>query len=291
MVYNKEFRDFVSEKFNVIFKTYYLPDQSYITRLLYSLNGSESNSYDECQKLIIKEFKYLKKNGVIDYSIKKYVISCLNQLLWINSLLEQGEIANTEEEIEEMFDYIPPKIEGNDWVVSKVNNRGVYFYRLDGFNDTRIIINSENIKDIATSLSQVEQTYLNTLKDNHKQPAKKNTRSNSRSKESSLFKSYELQEKCLNVLKEIEYPILDVNGAFLGVAGMKGAIVVWFDKCKVLGFIKKEKKFESRNLIAKEVMAIIPNLEIEGSSFSKNYSAKKYKIEICKNLEQIHKRQ
>jgi hypothetical protein len=99
-----------------------------------------------------------------------------------------------------------------------------------------------------------------------------------------LFKSKELEIKCLNVLKEIKHPVLDIDGRFIG---SKGAIVIWYDKCKFLGFILTDFSNKGRVEVAKGVMNLIPDLSIEGSTFSKFYKAKKYRDEIEQKLEQI----
>ena len=99
----------------------------------------------------------------------------------------------------------------------------------------------------------------------------------------SLFITKELEAKCLNVLKEITCPVLDVKGHFIGKHGSKGAIVVWYDNCNRLGFISKINTYP-RDIVAKQVMNLIPNLSIEGSNFDKSPKAKKYIEDIEQKL-------
>jgi len=277
---NEKFRAVINDKFKLEVKDFYLPDQTYINHLIASLDKVEANSYNKSHVGFISEYKYCKNIGIVP-SINVFAEGCLSQLLWINSILESGQIATSEVELDEKFDYLTPRMPGNPWVLEMVTKKSVRFCGDEPFQDSRVIINSENIIDIALALLIVLET------DEEVSDEKPST---SKSNESSLFKSLELQRICLEVLKEIEHPVLTVDGRFIDKPGMKGAIVIWFDRCSAFGFISK-KITKSRNLIAKEVMAIIPDLEIEGSSFSKVYIAKKYKEEIKQKLKQIHKKQ
>ena len=98
-----------------------------------------------------------------------------------------------------------------------------------------------------------------------------------------------MEIKCLNVLKEIEHPVLDVDGRFIDKFGMKGAIVIWYDYCKKQGFISNDI-INRRGIVAKAVMNIIPGLSIEGSTFEKPPVALKYKDDIEQKLEQFLKK-
>jgi len=205
-------------------------------------------------------------------SIKKFIVGCLNQLLWVNSILESGKCAVTIEDLEEEFDYKTPTMLGDSWTLDKVTKKGVFFRGDEPFLDSRVIINSENIIVIALALSTVLEKY------------NKHTAAN----DSSLFISKELENNCLNVLKELEQPVLDIDGKFLNEHGMKGAVVIWYDKCKFLGFTSKATR--NRDEIAIVIMELIPNLKIEGSLFDKSGKAKKYKNEIELKLSQISRK-
>ena len=280
MEYNKEFRKVVKEKFKVDVRKNYLPDQTYINLLIASLNKVEANSYNQSHIGFISEYKYLKGAGVLQ-PIKEYVTGCLNQLLWINSILESGKLARTEEDLEEEFDYKTPTMLGDSWTLNLVTKKGVFFRGAEPFQDSRVIINSENITEIAIALSTIAQQYGEYLSTQKNEQAKSIVIPN----ESSLFTSKKLEIKCLKVLKELKYPILDIDGKFLNEHGMKGAIVIWFDKCSSLSFTLKASR--NRVEVAKAVMKIIPNLEIEGSSFDKTPKAIKYKKDIEQKLSQL----
>lgn len=283
---NVKFREVVKDKFNIDIKNNFLPDQTYINRLIASLEKTESNNYSQCYNSFISEYEYLKKIGFL-LSIKSFTKGCLNQLLWINTILESGKVANKEEELEEKFDYSTPTMHGNPWTLDKVTKKGVYFRGDDPYQDVRVIINSDNIIDIAIALSNVNQKYNEHITaKKQKQDISKAKLVASKTNESTLFKSKDLEIKCLNVLKDINHPVLDIRGGFIGKTGMKGAIVVWYYFCKKLGFISTEIK-NTRGVVAKEVMKLIPNLSIEGSSFDKEHKAKKYKEDIEEKLAQI----
>lgn len=277
MHYNQKFRDVVKDKFEVDIKNRYFSDQKYINHLITSLDCAEANSYINSKGAFKSEHGYNNSN-TSKKSLRNFVNGCLNQLLWINSILESGKIAVTAEELNEMFDYLTPTFDGTPWTLEKVTKKGVYFRGNELSKDSRVIINPENIVDITLALLAV----LNEAKELSDVRAV-----NSKLKDSKLFISKELQGKCLAVLKEIEHPILTVDGSFLNKSGMKGAIVIWYDKCRVLGFISKEIS-TTRSSIAKEVMNIIPGLSIENSNFSKLNVAKKYKKEIEQKLVQIY---
>lgn len=280
MQYNEEFRKVVKEKFKVDIRENYLPDQTYIYLLIASLNRVEANSYSQSQAGFISEYKYLEGIGTLQ-SIKEFVDGCLNQLLWIDTILESGKLARTEEEFKEEFNYETPIMLGDSWTLNKVTKKGVFFHGAEPFQDSRVIINSENIIEITIALSKVEQQY--TAKKNEQ--AKSVVISDPKANDSSLFISKELETKCLNILKEIDHPILNVDGNFMNKFGMKGGIVVWYDKCLSLHFISNNSR--NRDKIAKEVMKIIPDLSIDGSSFHKSPDAKKYKEEIEQKLSQV----
>ncbi len=281
---NVKFREVVKDKFKYDIKNNYLPDQTYINRLIASLDKVEANSYNQSHIGFIFEYKYCERIDTL-LSIKAFVNGCLNQLLWINTILESDTFVTNKEGLNERFDYETPIIPGNPWTLDKVTIKGVYFRGDEMYKDSRVIINSENIIEITIALSSVTQLYGENIAAEKSKEAKSVVMSSSKAKESSLFKSLDLQNKYLNVLKEIKYPLLDVNGRFL-IDGSKGAIVIWYDKCNYLGFISNEIK-KTRDVIAKEVMNIIPNLSIDGSLFDKTAKAKKYKDEIEQKLEQI----
>jgi hypothetical protein len=278
------FREIVKEKFHCDIKNFYLPDQTYINRLIASLNKVEVNSYNQFHDGFLSEYRYLKSGGILQ-SIQAFVDGYLNQLLWINTILESGEFAKNVDELEEKFDYKTPVMLGSPWTLYKVSKKGVFFRGEEPFQDSLVRINSENIIEIALALSTVTKLYSEHIATEKSKPGKSVVVSSSKTKGSSLFKSLDLQNKCLNVLKEIKYPLLDVNGRFLK-DGLKGAIVIWYDKCNHLGFISNEIK-RPRDVIAKEVMKIIPNLSIEGSLFDRTAVAKKYKDEIMQKLAKI----
>ena len=283
MLYNDDFRKVIADKLNRDIKKIYLPDQTYINRLINSLNKVEANNYSQSHIGFISEYRYLKSVGILQ-SIQAFVDGCLNQLLWINTILESGMYASTEVELEEMFDYVTPIMLGNPWILDKVTKKGVFFRGDEPFQDSRVIINSDNIIDITIGLSRVEQHYNELLAAKKSKPDKSVVMSSSIAKESSLFKSIELQSECLNVLKEISNPILDPRGHFLGSLGMIAAIVLWYEKCKVLGFISNETK-NTRAARAKEIMKIIPDLTFVPNNFSQHTVANKYKAEIEQKLE------
>lgn len=280
------FREIVKEKFKEDIKDIYFPDQTYINSLIASLDKAESNSFSQCYNSFISEYEYLKRSGFL-LSIKSFTEGCLNQLLWINTILESGKVVNKEEELEDEFDYITPSMTGDPWTLYKVSKKGVFFRGEEPFQDSRVIIKSEDIIEITLALSKVTKLYSEHIAAEKSKPGKSVVVSSSKTKGSSLFKSLDLQNKCLNVLKNIKYPVLDINGHFIGDFAMKGAIVVWYTKCKVLGFISKDINDKNRDDIAAEVMKIIPYLSIEGSYFSDEPVAKKYKKEIEKKLELI----
>lgn len=275
------FINLVKEKFNIEARENYLPDRIYINRLIASLDRVEANSYSQSQTGFISEYKYLKGAGILQ-SIKEFVGGCLNQLLWINSILESGKHAGTIEDLEEEFDYKTPTMLGDPWTLDKVTKKGVFFCGAEVFQDSRVI-NSENIIEITIALSTVAQQYGEHIAAKNNEQDKSVVISGPKSNHSSLFISKELETKCLNVLKEITYPVLDINGQFMDKFGMKGAIVIWYDYCKRYGLISKEVK-NRRHIVAKEVMNIIPNLSIDGSSFDKSSGIKKYEEEIKQKL-------
>jgi len=287
MNHNDKFRKVVKEKFKEDIKDIYLPDQTYINRLIASLDKAESNSYSQCYNSFISEYEYLKRSGFL-LSIKSFTEGCLNQLLWINTILESGMYASTEEELEEMFDYVTPIMLGNPWILGKVTKKGVCFRGEEPFQDSRVRINSENIIEITLALSKVTKLYSEHIAAKKSKPGKSVVVSSSKTKGSTLFKSLDLQNKCLNVLKEITNPVLDRDGHFINQTIMKGAINIWFKKCLVLGFISNEfKKIMTNSLVATEVMKIIPNLSIDRTTFSKTPKAIKFKADIERNLENI----
>ncbi|HCE54402.1 MAG TPA: hypothetical protein DER05_05085 [Lutibacter sp.] len=276
MQYNDVFRKVIVDKFKCDIKKTYQPDHKYINQLIASLNKVEANSYNQSHVGFISEYKYLESVGSLN-SIEAFVNGCLYQLLWINTILESGKFASTEEELEEEFDYLTPSMLGNPWTLHKVTKNGVCFRGDEPFQESRVIFNSDNIIEIALELSTVVEKN---------EQVKSVATSGSKASESSLFKSKDLEIKCLNVLKEIEHPVLDVAGRFIDKFGMKGAIVIWYDYCKKLGFISNDI-INRRGIVAKAVMNIIPGLSIEGSTFEKPPIAKKYKDDIEHKLAQI----
>jgi len=281
MQYNEEFRQVVKERFKFGIKTNYLPDQKYINRLIASLDRVEANSYYLSETAFISEFNYLKENDILK-SIKIFVDGCLNQLFWINSILESGKFAHTGEELDQEFDYKTPTISGNPWTLNKVTDRGAYFLGDESHQNSRIIINSENIVDVAISLSDVVELNRELINFKKTIPTIKSVISAPITNDSSLFISNDLETKCLDILKELKNPILDINGHFMGKSSMKGAIVIWYDLCSKYGFTYKIK---SRDIVAKKVMNIIPGLSIDGSTFDVEAKAIKYKDEIVQKLE------
>jgi len=221
-------------------------------------------------------------------SIKKFIVGCLNQLLWVNSILESGKCAVTIEDLEEEFDYKTPTMLGDSWTLDKVTKKGVFFRGDEPFLDSRVIINSENIIVIALALSTVLEKYNKHTAAKKNEQAKSVVISDPAANDSSLFISKELENNCLNVLKELKQPVLDIDGKFLNEHGMKGAVVIWYDKCKFLGFTSKATR--NRDEIAIVIMELIPNLKIEGSLFDKSGKAKKYKNEIELKLSQISRK-
>lgn len=104
MLREDNFINLVKEKLVIDVRKNYLPDQTFINRLITSLDRVEANSYNQSHVGFISEYKCLKGVGVLQ-SIKEFVTGCLNQLLWINSILESGKYAGTIEDLEEEFDY------------------------------------------------------------------------------------------------------------------------------------------------------------------------------------------
>lgn len=283
MQYNEEFRQVAKERFKFGIKNY-LPDQKYINRLIASLDRVEANSYYLSATDFIAEFNYLKENNIMQ-SIRIFVDGCLNQLCWINSIIESGKFAHTKEELDQEFDYKTPTIIGNPWILDKVTDRGAYFLGDESHQNSRIIINSENIVDIATSLSEVVQLNREIINYKKNNPTIKSVITAPITNDSSLFISKDLEIECLNVLKEIKHPILDVDGNFIGDSGMKSAIVAWYYICSRLNLINKNS--DNRDVVARKVMKIIPGLKIGGSLFHKDPVAKKYKDDIEQKLKQL----
>jgi len=158
MKYNGKFRKVVKDKFKVDLRENYLPDQTYINRLIASLDNVEANNYNQSHDGFSSEYKYLEGIGV-SHSIKEFVNGCLNQLLWINSILESGKYAETIEDLEEEFDYITPTMLGVPWTLDNVTKKGVFFGGAEPFQESRVIISSENIIEIAMALSIVAEQY------------------------------------------------------------------------------------------------------------------------------------
>jgi len=190
MNHNDKFRKVVKETFKEDIKDIYLPDQKYINRLIASLSNSESNSYAQCYNSFISEYEYLKKSG-FSLSIKSFTEGCLNQLLWINTILESGKVVNKEEELEEAFDYITPSMAGDPWTLIKVAKKGVFFQGDEPFQDTRIIINSDNIIEIALALSNVDHKYSEHITAIKNKQAKNVIKLGSNAKKLSPIKSKE----------------------------------------------------------------------------------------------------
>lgn len=180
------FREIVEEKFNYVIKKNYLPDQSYINRLIAALNNVEANSYDKSHTGFISEYKYLEKLGVLK-SIKEFVDGCLYQLLWINTILESGNLAGTEDKLEEDFDYETPTLPGDPWILDKVTKKGVYFRGDDMYQDSKVLINSDNIIEIALALSTVTEKYNEFKSVDKNLPAKSTATYSTKAKKSSLF--------------------------------------------------------------------------------------------------------
>ena len=150
------FINLVKEKFEIDARKVCLPDQSYINRLIASLDRVEANSYNNSQIGFISEYKYLK--GVdVSLSISDFVEGCLNQLLWINSILESNKYADTIEDLDKYFDYNTPSMLGDSWTLDKVSKKGVFFRGAEPFQDSRVIINSENILEITIALYEFLQ--------------------------------------------------------------------------------------------------------------------------------------
>jgi len=192
------FRDVVKGKFKVDIREYYLPDQTYINRLIASLDKVEANSYSQSQTGFISEYKYLERVGALQ-SIEGFIDGCLNQLLWINTILESDKLAKTEEELEEEFSYKTPIMLGNPWTLDKVTKKGVFFRGAKPFQDSQVIINSENIIEITIALSTVVQLYGEHIATNKNEQDKSVVISDPKANDSLLFISIELETKCLNV--------------------------------------------------------------------------------------------
>jgi hypothetical protein len=283
MQHEDNFINLVKENFKIEARENYLPDQTYINRLIASLDKVEANNYSQSQTSFISEYKYLEGIGV-SHSIKEFVNGCLNQLLWINSILESGKYAGTIEDLEEEFDYITPTML-DLWTLVKVTKKGVFFRGAEPFQDSHVTINSENIIEITIALSTVAQQCGEHIAAKKNEQDKSVVISDAKVNDSSLFISKELETKCLNVLKEITNPVLDINGQFMDEFGMKGAIVIWYDKCKLLGFTLKT--FKNRVKVAEEVMKIIPGLSIDGSTFDVSSKSIKYKKDMEEKLSQL----
>jgi len=152
---NKQFRTIVKDKFNLKIKLTYFPNQQYLNYLIASINKVESNNYSNSHIGFLSEYKYLNHIDVVK-SKKEFIDGCLNQLLWINSILESGDTARDAQELEEKFDYETPIMPGNPWTLEKVTNRGVFFRGSEPSQDSRVIINSENIIEILDALAKVD---------------------------------------------------------------------------------------------------------------------------------------
>ena len=194
---NEEFIKVVKDVFKVDVKKNYFPDQTYINRLMTSLDRVEANNYSQSQAGFISEYKYLEGVGALQ-SIKEFVDGCLNQLLWIDTILVSGKLAKTEEHLEEEFSYETPIMLGDSWTLDIVTKKGVFFRGAEQFQDSRVIINSENIIEIAIALSAV-------LKQNGEYiAAKKNEQDKSVviSGPIKMTEDEKLKNYCTNILKK-----------------------------------------------------------------------------------------
>lgn len=280
---NIEFREFVKDRFKQKIKDSYFPDQKYINILCNSLDKVEANSFSDSFEAFLSVYKSLK-----DISIKVFVDGCLNQLLWINTILESQDEALTEEDLEEKFDYKTPTMESNYWILIKVTKKGVYFQPDFPLADSRIVINNSSLLELVTVLHRVVQHNFSPTSAKDKEMSIDEKKSNlfKEDNTSTLFLNEQLENDCLKVLKEIKHSVLDVNGWFLDEHGMKGAIANWYNFCKVEGFISKTVDTRRDN-IAKEIMKIIPNLSIDGSTLEKEGKAKKYKLPIESKIKEL----
>ncbi|MBU3011139.1 hypothetical protein KO506_06975 [Polaribacter vadi] len=269
---NEEFRKKVEEMFKMKILDLYFPHQKYLDFLISSLSLTEANSYNNAELAFITKF-----NSTDVKDLSQFIHWCLNQLLWVNSILESEKYCSKSDDIEEFFDYPEPSVDGDHWILSKVIDRGLYFYHMEDITASKVIINSANITGIAESLSKAKNKS-NLKKEN--QIILHNDDS------STLFINKDIEERCINVLKTIKHPVLDEQGAFINSHGMIAAIVFWYYKCKVLSFISKDSS-TTRDNISKELMELIPNLSIESSNLSQNTKAKKYKEDIENKLNEI----
>lgn len=148
------FKNLVKEKFDLDADNHYFPDQTFINRLVSSLDKVEANNYNQSRSGFISEFNFLTGEGVVQ-SINEFVDGCLHQLLWIYSILQSGRFAENEEDLEAMFDYITPTLAGDSWTLYKLTKKGVFFRGAEPYQDSRVVINSINIIEISLVLSEI----------------------------------------------------------------------------------------------------------------------------------------
>jgi hypothetical protein len=160
---NESFRTYIKEKLNIELKNTYVPDGTYIDHLMDSLRNIEANSYDDASEEFIKQFKtpriaHLDDNTPIrknnDITKEQFITGCLNQVIWINSLLESNKYAKTEKELADKFDYTNTSI---FWNLIKVTKNGVFFQGVEPYQKSQVIFNSENIIDVLKSLKAIKE--------------------------------------------------------------------------------------------------------------------------------------
>jgi len=82
-----------------------------------------------------------------------------------------------------------------------------------------------------------------------------------------MFADNAIASGCLNVLKDVERPILNDQGEFIG--RFKGAICVWVEEMQRLNLISH---YSDRNIYAKLISKRLNPFTIDGSLFSKSNS-------------------
>lgn len=148
------FKNLVKEKYDLDTDNQYFPDQTFINRLISSLDKVEANNYSHSSSGFISEFNIVKGQGTLQ-SINEFVDGCLHQLVWIYSILQSGRFAENEEDLEAIFDYVTPTLLGDSWILYKVTKRGVFFRGAEPYQDSRVVINSNNIIEISLALSEI----------------------------------------------------------------------------------------------------------------------------------------
>lgn len=99
-----------------------------------------------------------------------------------------------------------------------------------------------------------------------------------------LFYNPDLVMPCINVLKELDPPLIDTDCNYIGK--LKGAICVWIDELQRQGIVKR---FSDRKILASLIEKKIKRFTIDDSMFGKYHdrAEKQYKTEIKSMVSKI----